>query len=129
MIPFAAGPCIAVSLHPTALADWLKRREGPAIRLAVVSSAHRSGPNVTNHVEDWAGSSGLFACKIARQLGFERIILCGVPMDPSAKHVVRAQPWPAGVTFRRASWERHKEEIKPFVRSMSGWTAEQFGRP
>ena len=128
MIPQAEGPCIAVSLHPTKLADWLKRREANGHPAPSQVWAHRSGPNVTNHVEDWAGSSGLFACKIARQLGFERIILCGVPMEPSAKHVVRGQPWPAGVTFRRG-WERHKEEIKPFVRSMSGWTAEQFGRP
>ena len=128
MIPQAAGPCIAVSLHPTKLADWLKRREASGHPAPSQVWAHRSGPNVTNHVEDWAGSSGLFACKIARQLGFERIILCGVPMEPSAKHVVRAQPWPAGVTFRRG-WERHKEEIKPFVRSMSGWTAEMFGLP
>jgi predicted SAM-dependent methyltransferase len=128
MIPQAAGPCIAVSLHPTKLADWLKRREANGHPAPSQVWAHRSGPNVTHHVEDWAGSSGLFSVKIARKLGFERIILCGVPMEPSAKHVVRAQPWPAGVTFRRG-WEKYKGEIAPFVRSMSGWTAEMFGRP
>jgi predicted SAM-dependent methyltransferase len=128
MIPFAAGPCIAVSLHPTKLADWLRRREANGHPAPSQVWAHRSGPNVTHHVEDWAGSSGLFSVKIARKLGFERIILCGVPMEPSAKHVVRAQPWPAAVTFRRG-WEKYKGEIAPFVRSMSGWTAEMFGRP
>ena len=85
--------------------------------------------DVTSHTEDWRGSSGLFGVKVARQLGFERVILCGVPMDPKAGHVVRGPvPWKAAEQFM-GGWRQRQTEIAPFVRSWSGWTANAFGRP
>jgi hypothetical protein len=45
-----------------------------------------------------------------------------------ADHITRHKPWHAAPGFIRG-WHRHTGEIKPFVRSMSGWTKDQLGEP
>lgn len=122
-------PVIAVTLHPPKLNDWLAERARNGLPRPDAVWAHRPANElVTNHTEDWAGSSGLFAVKVARQLGFEQIILCGVPMQVEQRHFIRREPWGAAMAFR-AGWERHRANIAPYVRSMSGWTKELFGEP
>jgi hypothetical protein len=70
----------------------------------------------------------LFLVKIALEAGFTHIILCGVPMDVDANHITRHKPWHGAPGFARG-WHRHMAALKPFVRSMSGWTQQQFGAP
>lgn len=125
MIPRFPGECVAITLHPSKLKDWLPLRGSyPAPKQVW---AHRKFAGVSNVTEDWMGSSGLFAIKVAMQLGYAKIVLCGVPMTDE-KHFVRGEAWTAVAAFKKA-WVKHKDEIAPFVRSFSGWTAEQFGRP
>ena len=124
MIPrFKFGDYIAITLHPSKLGAWLEMNHTPPKRVW----AHRAFRGVTNVTEDWMGSSGLFAIKVAMQLGYEKIVLCGVPMTDE-KHFVRGEAWTAVAAFKKA-WLAHKDEIAPFVSSFSGWTAEMFGRP
>lgn len=138
MIPAFQGPIVAVTLHPTKLPDWLRDREGEGLPPPTQVWSHeqrdrRSGlfakaPYVTDVAPDWSGSSGLFAVSVARRLKFEKIILCGVPMDKDAGHFKRQKPWHDVMQFTRA-WERYQKEIAPYVRSMSGWTQKMFGNP
>ena len=118
----------AVTLHPEYYPRWLKARKGAGFPPLTRIWSHRSYVGFTDHTKDWTGSSGLMCIKIAREIGCTHIILCGVPMTPDGEHFVRHQRWQAAHGFRRG-WGRHVHSLKPFVRSMSGWTRENFGYP
>lgn len=128
MIAHFPHEAVAVTLHREKLEGWMQTRVREGLPLISQVWGHRKYDRITNVTEDWSGSSGLFAVKIARMLGFTRIILAGVPMTADGNHFVRKVRWNAVQGFRRG-WERHKDEIAPYVRSVSGWTAEQFGKP
>ena len=82
-----------------------------------------------------AGSSAWFAAKAALIMGYERVILCGVPLEPG--------PYADGIyapTFQDAGrfpttirTMREKMQLDEWtheaVFSMSGWTKEFFGGP
>lgn len=127
----------AVTLHPGGLHYWLGQRVASGFSPPGQCWAHRNRarggdkrayPEVSFVLEDDAGSSGLFAVKVARKSGFARIVLCGVPMSPDGKHILRHAPWGSAITFRSA-WLKHRKRLSPFVRSMSGWTRDTFGPP
>lgn len=127
-----------VTLHPENWPGWRqKRRELSTVGEYWTSSAKaRKVPvgiryKATGH---WGpGSSSLFAVTVALELGYNRILLCGVPMD-SRPHAVDAgtwdgEPWPdREVAIHREGWVYHKGRLGG-VRSMSGWTASHLGGP
>jgi hypothetical protein len=43
-------------------------------------------------------------------------------------HFVRKQPWNPAHSFRRG-WMARTRELKPYLRSMGGWTQTEFGAP
>ena len=119
----------AVTLHPDKLQLWLPRRRAAGFNVPDKVWAHREYAGaVTDWTRDWAGSTGLFCAKVARELGFVHIILCGVPMTEEASHFIRNEPWHHANGFIRG-WNAHLEELRPYVRSYSGWTKEQLGEP
>jgi hypothetical protein len=110
------------------MGQWLGGRKQAGFAEPTRTWCHRPYKNITNDTRDWGGSSGLLMVKIARELHFKHIILCGIPMTVEAGHIVRKVQWNAAHGFRRG-WMRHLHELKPFVRSYAGWTFELFGRP
>lgn len=69
-----------------------------------------------------SGSSALLGTFAAIKLGYEKIILCGCPLE--------------GINSRKSSyvqfrkgWAHHKNEVLKYTRSMSGWTKELLGSP
>lgn len=79
---------------------------------------------------DHGGSSAMYATLLAIEHGWQKIILCGVPLDGNdsltrdgVKH------YESGYWVYRRPWEDHFDEIKDNVRSMSGWTRELLGEP
>lgn len=119
----------AVTLHPDKMHTWLGLRAKYGHPMDIPSRyAHRSYKGFTHSTKDWQGSSGLFMTKIARENGYTHVILCGVPMTVEAEHFVRHQRWNAAPGFIRG-WARHQNVLRPYVRSMSGWTQETFGAP
>jgi hypothetical protein len=83
-----------------------------------------------------SGSSGLFAAKVALvDLGFDRVVLAGVPMTPT-KHFDGRDRWTrpnaGGKTSAhgfRNSWLAVPQEYRDRMRSMSGWTRVLLGAP
>lgn len=73
------------------------------------------------------GSSGFLGVGVAWTLGYRRIILCGVPMDGGGR-LERMGGWVSHGTFRPA-WKSAHPALRAALRSMSGWTREQFGVP
>lgn len=91
------------------------------------------------------GTTAGSAIKVAKKMGFEEIILCGCPMNggdgyfnapykpntfgmamrfgnaPSTAGIIKAHR-------KNLMFEAHENDYS-MVRSMSGWTAEQFGKP
>ena len=119
----------AVTLHPDKLQLWLPRRRSAGFNVPPKVWAHREYAGaVTDWTRDWAGSTGLFGIKVARELGFVHIIGCGIPMTKEANHFLRKEPWGHANGFIRG-WTGHLEELRPYVRSYSGWTLEQLGAP
>lgn len=118
----------ACTLHPDKYQHWKVLRERGGLPQPTLRWSHRSYNQIDYHTKDWQGSSGLFCIKVARELGYTHIIACGVPMDPLARHFARGQIWNAADGFRRG-WSRVQGALRPFLRSMSGWTREHFGVP
>lgn len=121
----------AVTLHPDKLPDWLRRRKQKGNPGRPQTWAHKGSGQKTPvdcQAQDWAGSSGLLGVRIGLMEGFGRIVLAGVPMEPTSAHYFDAKPWTDGKRYR-SGWIAHKDEIAPYVRSMSGWTREFLGAP
>lgn len=123
------------SLHPEKIADWLSQRKNLGLKFDGEVWCHKnSGARGLMHKGvqkvsgDWAGSSGLFAAKIAIECGFGKIVICGVPLIAEGNHIVRKRQWAAAHAFR-SGWKRNHKNICTKVRSMSGWTKEFLGAP
>jgi hypothetical protein len=116
-----------VTLHPEKMAGWIRARNARGFPGGFVTWSHKGG-HLDRRSADWAGSSGLFAVKIALELGCTHVVACGVPMEPDKGHFFDKSTWNDAHQFRRG-WERRREEIAPFVRSMSGWTKGLLGEP
>jgi len=115
----------AATLHPDLWPGWAERR---------ASKGYPPAPQVFTHGwafpgQDRSGSSGLFALKVALvDLGYDRAVLCGVPMDEQARHITEPWPW-RSAEILRAGWRQALPAIGDRARSMSGWTADLLGRP
>ena len=109
-IPMIEGEIVAATLHPHKLSQWLTTRAqaGKPKPMEVWAHIHHQG--VTNQIDDWAGSSGLFSVRVARQKGFDKIILAGVPMRKQDGHIVRQRDWTQVIAFT-AAWTNHLKEI------------------
>lgn len=116
------------TLHPEKFADWRERRASKGLNTDYRAFAHRSADGVESYPHGTTGSSGLFAAEVAiRELGASGAILCGVPMEREAGHIVQSGEWKMAEKYKPA-WLAAKEAGLP-VRSMSGWTARLFGYP
>jgi hypothetical protein len=119
-----------ITLHPERTDGYLQNRlaNGLAAEFPVWAHRHYSSMRKHDSTNDWAGSSGLFAVRVALKEGFDKIVLAGVPMDGKFGHITRKEKWTNDVSFR-SGWRQRQSEIAPFVRSMSGWTKEILGVP
>lgn len=81
------------------------------------------------------GSSGLLAVMQAIECGYERLILCGIPLsgsetlqaDNRIEKRTRGRRGKEAFERFRHPWNVHEDTIRRHVRSMSGWTRETFG--
>lgn len=118
----------AVTLHPNSLPGWLDDRRARGRADPGLVWSYRQAPRVQKITDDWKGSSGLFAVKVALiSLNVQGVILAGVPLDRS-NHFTRGKPWTDCQAFY-CGWAHHKPKIIHRVRSMSGWTRMMFGEP
>ena len=117
------------SLHPEKFKPiWRpKRIEGNQDYKTVGYNHHHTPPDADILSDDWGGSSGLFACKMGLEFGYDQITLCGVPMTPTPHYFDKPQdPW-SGCSGFRSGWKTHLDKIVGKVFSMSGWTKEILG--
>ena len=84
---------------------------------------HKEGVDII--INDYwtpSGSSALLGVQAALRLGYEKIILCGCPLE--GKNI-------SGASYEsfRAGWQARKSDLGDHVRSMSGWIREFLGPP
>lgn len=125
-----------VTLHGMYMAGWHKFRTKHAYGAGAGVEVHADKPaEAIDHIWDIpnvGGSSGLFACKIALVLGYNKIILAGMPMDDS-RHFFDA-PWYQGAALHNRPeelvWIQARNEVfGERVKSMSGRTKQWLGEP
>lgn len=133
----------AVSLHAEKMGMWMERRarlghpapKGVIGHDTAKTSILRMPVCVTEFVpyrfegQNDTGSSGLFALKVALiDLGYDKAVLCGVPMDSAGGHFFDLKAW-GGANSHRRGWNQALPVIKDRARSMSGWTETLLGSP
>jgi hypothetical protein len=122
-----------VTLHANKTRQWpgiveaLHRRIGKGRNRPQIWG-YKPHSGIDRHTDDWTGSSGLLTVKILIEEGFGCIVVAGVPMTQEGGHFYDTKAWLQCERYR-VGWVKHHKEIAPFVRSMSGWTREQFGEP
>jgi hypothetical protein len=124
--PYHADHC--GTLHPDKMVKWRMARSANGYEPIEHIWTHRPFTSFNHWTRDWAGSTGLFLVKIAREMGFVHIILCGVHMSPDSGHFVRQVKWDACDNFKKA-WVMRMPTLRPYLRSYGGWTMEEFGEP
>lgn len=125
-----------VSLHPDQLTERIEMRRARKYPMKFETWSHEKRPNI-NHVRAyWEGSSGLFAAKVAVELGSKRTVLCGIPITHSP-HVagglthrrLGGKDWSRFESFQGA-WVINRDILRQCrVRSMSGYTKELLKSP
>jgi len=126
---------IWTTLHPENLKikGWISKRINNGFSLPEKIVAHKQADYVNNILGyKWkgsrgSGSGGLYAVKVALSLGYNKIVLCGVPMNKKP-HYFDKKAWTEYNVFVE-TWDEQKEVLKEFVRSMSGYTKELLGYP
>jgi hypothetical protein len=123
-----------VTLHTELMPLWIEQRRDAGLPDAEQfwTSNKKTIPaehiGMYNHVESWDGSSGLLAIAVALHLGYEKIILCGVPLDKKQAHYDDDRPWMDAPRYRSA-WTRNMDKMVGKVKSYSGWTYLKLGSP
>jgi hypothetical protein len=90
---------------------------------------------VRNSKQGWNGTTANLGIRIGLILGYLRIVLAGVPMDESGnwyKSVISEDDIKQGKDHRAHLWKWVEIATRPisrFIKSMSGNTADMFGKP
>lgn len=122
------------TLHTELMPEWIehRRRHGRSdagqlwtSNTKTIPSEHRA---LYRHVPSWNGSSGLLAVQVALELGYDRVILCGVPLDKTAEHYNYGGKWMDAPRYRSA-WTKNLKAMQGKVKSPSGWTKRLLGEP
>lgn len=123
-----------VTLHPENLKGWKAKRSGnqdyETWSYAKICSEELNKilPDYWKSATGMSGSTGLFAAQVGLKLGYEYILLAGVPIDGTNNQTGPKQCWNSAVaeSFRDA-WTLHADKMRGKVFSMSGWTRDLLG--
>lgn len=126
-----------VSMHASYLAHWVALRKGHSMMgHECLTHTRESYPGIRVYwdIQNYGFESGLFAAQVALCLGYDQIVLCGIPQDGSGHFF--DPPWiNSGEHGDKNSLKSFRNivenapELRQRVRSMSGFTKELFGGP
>ena len=125
------------SFHVDKLVRWKEERARNGLPPAYGTWGWQPGQQVDFVLYPWSGgSSGMLATQVAIILGCTKIVLCGIPMTPTAHFPQSNEFKPETTVWAEAdghwkSWVRVHQQgwFEDRVRSMSGRTRELFGAP
>lgn len=123
-----------VSLHPDRFQSLIAERASKGSPDAKRHFGHIAIQGVCEAVgykfegQKRSGSSGLFAAKVAIDLGFEKLVLCGIPLEKEQGRIDGKNHWNGATSFRQGFLEA-RPILAGRARSMSGWTQSILGTP
>lgn len=124
-----------VTLHPEYLPGWMKFRTGHLYGSGDKPMTHsqkvREGVDVVWPMGQLGGTSGLYACFVGLLLGYDSIVLAGIPMTGSGHYF--DPPWygsqfedkPNEMVWKWAALNVFEGKVK----SLSGKTKDWLGYP
>lgn len=123
-----------ISLHPDWMPGYIKERAEkgyPPAREVVANKLMRGIDREFDYL--WPGcnrstASGGTAVKYALEEGFERVVMCGIPMSREHGRIDGRETWDSATTYQ-IPFRVAMQHMGDKVRSMSGWTREQLGPP
>lgn len=122
------------TLHTEKMPKWIADRKAQGLPDALnywtsnVKTIPPEHKGLYRNVKSWNGSSGLLGVTVALHLGYEKVILCGVPLDKKACHYFDDKDWMDAPRYRSA-WTKHLHLMKGKVKSFTGWTNLILGEP
>jgi len=124
-----------VTLHPEYMPGWLHYRIGHCYGESVPprTHSHKAHKDIQYHwnLPNVGGTSGLLACFIGLAMGYENIVLAGIPCDNSGHYFDK----PSVKTIFKdkvihSVWQRAKNNVfEGRVKSLSGYTRDWLGEP
>ena len=127
------------SAHGRYLTGWIEKRREAGASMDFKAYGNFGEHDDTGDVIAWnrpngGGSSGLFTTMIALELGYDRLVLCGIPLEGQERFgykedVSTVVPAQTDYKHYRKGWNKQLGLFSERVRSMSGWTRETFGEP
>jgi hypothetical protein len=125
------------SIHGNDLVKWMRLREerggnGDYAAYGNFSDKQEDGGAIRWNRPNAGGSSGLHGVELALEIGYERVLLCGMPLEGQER--VRSLDGIAveGVCPYKSyhdGWQRLLPKLDGCVKSMSGWTQKLLGKP
>lgn len=124
------------TLHPEYLAGWRAYRAGHCYGEGVPPSTHaprwRDGVDRVWSMSNYGDTSGLFACFVGLMLGYESIVLAGVPATDEPHYFdppwQRCSGYDPGIAWSTWSWAS-STVFAGRVKSLSGNTRDWLGAP
>lgn len=124
-----------ITLHPEYLPGWRHYREKHLYGQGVPAMTHAQksmpGVDTTWDVQNVGGTSGLFAPLVGLMLGYNEIVLAGVPMDNGGHYF--DPPWVPTDNVDKAVtqvWRWARDNVfAGRVKSLSGNTMNWLGAP
>lgn len=112
--------------HPNDIKQYNEKRKqkGLSLNYTIVSHVFDKD-NIVSQTEPWespSGSSAMLGTLFSMRIGYEKIVLCGCPLEGNNDKGFSYKPF-------RKGWMTRKDKVVNKVRSMSGWTAEFLGKP
>ena len=127
------------SVHGKYLTEWIEKRRETGASMDFKAYGNFGRYDERGDVIEWNkpngnGSSGLYAVLLALELGYERLVLCGVPLQGQERYDYKEDPSTvitAQTDYKHyhTGWNMHRDLLRGKVRSMSGWTRELLGAP
>jgi hypothetical protein len=125
-----------ITLHPEWQNDFNAKRKSKGFELPERIVAHRAGKGVTYVMPEHSfpemngnsGSSGWFAVKYAYEMGFEKIVLCGMGYTRDSGRIDGKPVWESANNYCNHIRPTFKR-LDGIVKSMSGFTRDCLGSP
>lgn len=112
--------------HPNDIDLYNKKRYQKKLSLDYTIISHVfDKEHIVSQIEPWespSGSSAMLGTLFSLRAGYEKIILCGCPLEGNNDKGFSYKPF-------RKGWVARKDKVLNKVKSMSGWTAEFLGKP
>lgn len=127
-----------VSLHPNKFARWKRERVECGLSLEGITTWGRIWELKDKPADKElkpvmpCGSSGLFAVEVAREVGCQKVVLCGIPITTTPHFAETTENFAANWMQANGHWKawlRYQDGLRGWVKSMSGRTRDLLGAP